>query len=120
MTDQFTDDLDKFSASLRELAAEATTAAGYLRAELERLHPPTPADSPPPPSPSTPLDPIASQPPPGWVSIGDGKAAEPPGWVSTVIPGTRKPDRDRIYIPDDEMDDDDLYFQEHRRRGWLE
>ena len=101
MTDQFADDLDRLSASLRELTVEAVTAAGYLRAELERLHPPTPADSPPAPSP-----PVAFRPEPRPASI--------------VVPGTRKPDRNRIHVPDDEMDDDDRYFQEHRRRGWLE
>ncbi|WP_067859157.1 hypothetical protein [Nocardia shimofusensis] len=36
-----------------------------------------------------------------------------------VVPGTRKPDRDRIVTPD-EPDDDDLYYGERQRRGWLE
>ncbi|QIS10347.1 hypothetical protein [Nocardia arthritidis] len=36
-----------------------------------------------------------------------------------LIPGTRKPNRDQIVTPD-EPDDDDLYFQDRRRRGWLE
>lgn len=36
-----------------------------------------------------------------------------------VIPGTRKPNRDRIVTPD-EPDDDDLYFEDRRNRGWLE
>ncbi|MGW5921646.1 hypothetical protein ACWFPY_21890 [Nocardia fluminea] len=36
-----------------------------------------------------------------------------------VVPGTRKPDRDRIVMPE-EPDDDDQYYQDRRRRGWLE
>ncbi|MBF6326659.1 hypothetical protein IU451_29610 [Nocardia cyriacigeorgica] len=36
-----------------------------------------------------------------------------------LIPGTRKPNRDVIVTPD-EPDEDDLYFQERRQRGWLE
>ncbi|MFE9325695.1 hypothetical protein ACIHDR_30655 [Nocardia sp. NPDC052278] len=39
--------------------------------------------------------------------------------ASHVIPGTRKPNRDRIVTPDD-LDDDDLYFQDRNQRGWLE
>ncbi|MFX0579068.1 YbaB/EbfC family nucleoid-associated protein [Nocardia nepalensis] len=35
-----------------------------------------------------------------------------------VIPGTRKPNRDQVFIPD-EPDDDDVYFQQHRQNGWL-
>ncbi|WP_433191782.1 hypothetical protein ACQP1G_23870 [Nocardia sp. CA-107356] len=42
-----------------------------------------------------------------------------PGPAHNVIPGTRKPDRDRIVMPD-EPDDDDLYYEDRRRRGWLE
>ncbi|MGY0503340.1 hypothetical protein ACWZHB_33045 [Nocardia sp. FBN12] len=40
------------------------------------------------------------------------------GLHDRVIPGTRKPDRDRIVTPD-EPDDDDLYFQDRRNGGWL-
>ncbi|MFF0528163.1 hypothetical protein ACFYT3_07205 [Nocardia amikacinitolerans] len=36
-----------------------------------------------------------------------------------VVPGTRKPNRDRIVTPED-PDDDDLYYQDRRQRGWLE
>lgn len=102
MTDQLAvvaDDLEKLAASLRELAA-----AG--RAELERPGATAPADNASPPGPSTPLEPIARR----------------PGLRSTciVIPGTRKPNRERIHQPDDEMDDDDRYFQERNRHGWLE
>ncbi|WP_336085263.1 hypothetical protein [Nocardia sp. SSK8] len=32
--------------------------------------------------------------------------------------GTRKPNRDAVISPD-EPDDDDLYFQDRRNRGWL-
>ncbi|MGW4739595.1 hypothetical protein [Nocardia xishanensis] len=39
--------------------------------------------------------------------------------ASHVIPGTRKPNRDRIVTPDD-LDDDDLYFQDRNQRGWLQ
>ncbi|WP_336085287.1 hypothetical protein [Nocardia sp. SSK8] len=35
-----------------------------------------------------------------------------------VISGTRKPNRDRVVTPDD-LDEDDLYFQERNQRGWL-
>lgn len=38
---------------------------------------------------------------------------------STVTPGTRKPNREQIFTPD-EPDDDDLYYQERQRRGWLQ
>ncbi|WP_227983198.1 hypothetical protein [Nocardia spumae] len=37
---------------------------------------------------------------------------------SQVIPGTRKPNREQLYTPD-EPDEDDLYFQQRRDRGWL-
>lgn len=33
-------------------------------------------------------------------------------------PGTRKPNREQVVTPD-EPDEDDLYFQERRQRGWL-
>lgn len=35
-----------------------------------------------------------------------------------VHPGTRRPNRERVVTPD-EPDDDDLYFQERRQRGYL-
>ncbi|WP_227998674.1 hypothetical protein [Nocardia australiensis] len=41
-----------------------------------------------------------------------------PGPARNVIPGTRKPNRDRVVMPD-EPDDDDLYYQDRRQRGWL-
>ncbi|MEV6661651.1 hypothetical protein [Nocardia fluminea] len=37
---------------------------------------------------------------------------------SAVHPGTRKPNRERIVAPD-EPDEDDLYFEDRRNRGWL-
>jgi hypothetical protein len=36
-----------------------------------------------------------------------------------VVPGTRKPNRERVVAPDDE-DEDDEYFRDRRQRGWLE
>ncbi|MFE7800370.1 hypothetical protein [Nocardia sp. NPDC057440] len=36
-----------------------------------------------------------------------------------VIPGTRKPNREQVFIPD-EPDEDDLYFEERRKGGWLQ
>ncbi|MEV5838655.1 hypothetical protein [Nocardia sp. NPDC052112] len=38
--------------------------------------------------------------------------------AGVVLPGTRKPDRDRVVTPD-EPDDDDLYYRERQQRGWL-
>lgn len=38
--------------------------------------------------------------------------------AGTVLPGTRKPDRERVVAPD-EPDEDDLYFRERQQRGWL-
>ncbi|MFC4124107.1 hypothetical protein [Nocardia rhizosphaerae] len=35
-----------------------------------------------------------------------------------VIPGSRKPNRDRVVSPD-EPDDEDLYFRERNQKGWL-
>ncbi|MDO3647611.1 hypothetical protein [Nocardia mangyaensis] len=35
-----------------------------------------------------------------------------------TISGTRKPNRERVVAPE-ELDEDDLYFQERRQRGWL-
>ncbi|MEU8894398.1 hypothetical protein [Nocardia sp. NPDC048505] len=46
-------------------------------------------------------------------------AEPPPAPGPAVTPGTRKPNRDRV-VTRDEPDDDDLYFQERRDRGWLE
>ncbi|MEU6561255.1 hypothetical protein [Nocardia nova] len=43
----------------------------------------------------------------------------PPGPTQKLVPGTRKPDREQIFIPDED-DEDDLYFQDRRRKGWLQ
>lgn len=43
-------------------------------------------------------------------------AVPAPGFV---VPGTRRPDRERIVAPDDD-DADDEYFRDRRRRGWLQ
>ncbi|MEU4414844.1 hypothetical protein [Nocardia salmonicida] len=45
--------------------------------------------------------------------------SDAPRPANNVVPGTRKPDRDRIVMPE-EPDDDDQYYQDRRRRGWLE
>ncbi|WP_194814752.1 hypothetical protein [Nocardia sp. XZ_19_385] len=44
--------------------------------------------------------------------------AEPPS-APPVVPGTRKPNRERVVTPDDE-DEDDEYFRDRGQRGWLE
>ncbi|MEV0356417.1 hypothetical protein AB0H71_10175 [Nocardia sp. NPDC050697] len=36
-----------------------------------------------------------------------------------VVPGTRKPDRERVVTPDED-DEDDAYFRARQQRGWLE
>ncbi|GAA5047305.1 hypothetical protein [Nocardia callitridis] len=36
-----------------------------------------------------------------------------------VIPGTRKPNRERI-VTSEELDEDDLYYRDRRQKGWLE
>ncbi|WP_329405771.1 hypothetical protein OG563_28815 [Nocardia vinacea] len=39
---------------------------------------------------------------------------------NAVIPGTRKPNRDRIVTPTDDDDEDDEYFRDRQQRGWLQ
>lgn len=39
--------------------------------------------------------------------------------TNRVIPGTRKPNRDRVVGPSDEDDEDDRYFQDRNRGGWI-
>ncbi|MEV0061848.1 hypothetical protein [Nocardia sp. NPDC050718] len=39
--------------------------------------------------------------------------------TSHIVPGTRKPDRNRVVAPSDLDDDDDQYFQDRNRGGWL-
>jgi hypothetical protein len=60
------------------------------------------------PAPTTPAEPT-----PGSTHRSD------PAATRNVIPGTRKPDRERIVTPD-EPDDDDLYYRNRRQSGWLE
>ncbi|MEV0852732.1 hypothetical protein [Nocardia fluminea] len=38
--------------------------------------------------------------------------------ADNVVPGTRKPNRERIVTPDED-DEDDAYFRERQQRGWL-
>ncbi|MGW6729499.1 hypothetical protein ACWF9G_26660 [Nocardia sp. NPDC055029] len=52
--------------------------------------------------------PVADQPPP----------STPAPAANVVVPGTRKPNRERLVTPDDE-DEDDRYFRERNQRGWL-
>lgn len=59
----------------------------------------------------------APTPPPGNVPPTPSTPAKDTG--SSVIPRTRKPNREQLYTPD-EPDEDDLYFQQRRNRGWLE
>ncbi|MBF6211745.1 hypothetical protein IU433_16365 [Nocardia puris] len=53
------------------------------------------------------------------ISIGGDSLASEPFKPQNTIPGTRRPDRERIVVPE-EPDDDDRYFQDRRARGWLE
>ncbi|MBF6333885.1 hypothetical protein [Nocardia transvalensis] len=88
--------------SMPEEERERLAAQG--RAELERLRNESPeqtASMTPPPEPPRP-----------------GPASPSPAG-GHVIRGTRKPNREQLFIPD-EPDDDDRYFQERRQRGWLE
>ncbi|WP_433733168.1 YbaB/EbfC family nucleoid-associated protein [Nocardia sp. CA-129566] len=62
--------------------------------------------------------PVAAEPP---TPAAPPKLPQPGPSGSTpghVIPGTRRPNRDQVFIPD-EPDDDDLYFQQHHQNGWL-
>lgn len=52
--------------------------------------------------------PVADQPP---------QSAPAPA-TNIVVPGTRRPNRERVVTPDDE-DEDDRYFRERNQRGWL-
>ncbi|MFD3592191.1 hypothetical protein ACFWU5_05645 [Nocardia sp. NPDC058640] len=57
----------------------------------------------------------------GRLSEAAPESSGPSGATSAtdrVIPGTRKPNREQVVTPDD-PDDDDLYFQDRRDRGWL-
>ncbi|MBF6081480.1 hypothetical protein IU485_08940 [Nocardia cyriacigeorgica] len=98
---------DEMSDEERErLAAQGEAELERYRQEINR---PAPA-APPTESPaSRPGEPHPTGQPP--------TAQNAPG--NHLIPGTRKPNRDRVVAPD-EPDEDDLYFDERNRRGWLE
>ncbi|MFF2086507.1 hypothetical protein ACFVVM_22245 [Nocardia sp. NPDC058176] len=64
--------------------------------------------------PDEPAEAPASEPSPGGPAPAAHIAEEP-----KVVPGTRKPNRDRVVTPD-EPDDDDLYYQDRRNKGWLQ
>lgn len=61
------------------------------------------------------------------VPAADEQVAEEPHSAQTgnrvpeshVIPGTRKPNRDRVVGPADDEDDEDEYFRGRQERGWL-
>ncbi|MEV4154543.1 hypothetical protein AB0J48_16105 [Nocardia salmonicida] len=59
-------------------------------------------------------EPLADQPsPPSAAPTKPGPNAD------IVVPGTRKPNRERIVTPDED-DDDDEYFRGRQQRGWLQ
>jgi hypothetical protein len=95
------------SLALPEDERERLAARG--EAELDRLRQERPAGDP-----DTVTQPPRQNPPPPH------RIPELSRTTGRVIPGTRKPNREQIYIPDDELDDDDRYYQERRRQGWLE
>ncbi|MFE1592800.1 hypothetical protein [Nocardia sp. NPDC058705] len=59
-------------------------------------------------------EPLADQPPPPPAA-----PAEPAPDANIVVPGTRKPNRERIVTPDED-DEDDEYFRGRQQRGWLQ
>jgi hypothetical protein len=99
----------------REKIEEFLTIPEHERDELARLG-------------EAELERLRSQQPDGTVASTEPSArpsapapSQSPEQSSTghVIPGTRKPNRERIVIPD-EQDEDDLYFEERRKGGWLQ
>ncbi|WP_433624393.1 hypothetical protein [Nocardia sp. CA-120079] len=84
----------------------------YRNQDPETAPPAEPSPSSPAQSPTSTSQEAPSTSAPNVASSGDRPAGH-------VIPGTRKPNRDRIVTPDD-LDDDDLYFQDRNQRGWLE
>lgn len=74
--------------------------------DLDALYP-VPAAVEPPAPPTHTFTPEPPQPRPA-----------PAGPTGHVIPGTRKPNRDALYTPHD-LDDEDDYYQHHRKNGWL-
>ncbi|WP_433663059.1 hypothetical protein ACQPW1_13545 [Nocardia sp. CA-128927] len=108
-TEAFSRTLDGvMPAALQRFAAmsdeERDRLAEQGRVELERYRQQSVDPAPASPSPSIDGQPNLQQ----EQSSGSGH----------VIAGTRKPNRDQVVTPD-EPDDDDLYFQERRQRGWM-
>ncbi|VFA99167.1 hypothetical protein [Nocardia cyriacigeorgica] len=87
-------------SSLSPSELEAMAEQG--RAEQARLREPTA---------------IAADAVPAQVAPREPRGPETPQTVQ-LHPGTRKPNREQVVTPD-EPDEDDLYFQERRQRGWL-
>ncbi|MFX0574870.1 hypothetical protein [Nocardia nepalensis] len=63
-------------------------------------------------------EPLADQRPPDRPMPTPADQPAPAG--NAVIPGTRKPNRDRIVTPTDDDDEDDEYFRDRQQRGWLQ
>ncbi|MFF0543210.1 hypothetical protein ACFYTF_10260 [Nocardia thailandica] len=79
------------------------------RADIERYRYTITPDAPiqpATPAPSSPSTPDTSSP-----------AASTP---RAVVAGSRKPNREQIVGPSDDLDEDDRYFQDRRNRGWLQ
>lgn len=107
-TEAFNQLADRFMpAALRKYSAmseeQRTELAEQGKAELERLRQ----------EPAPLVAPAAREPEPAPTGPTPTAAA-----TAHIHPGTRKPNRDRIVMPD-EPDADDLYFQERRDRGYL-
>ncbi|WP_280232393.1 hypothetical protein [Nocardia cyriacigeorgica] len=92
----------------RRLAEQGETELERYRAALTDSGPPPVRDSSPPDAPAPSAPETTATPP-----------VVPDAAAGHVVPGTRKPNRDLIVTPD-EPDDDDLYYQDRQRRGWLE
>lgn len=110
-TDVFSQVLDRVApAALTEYLAmsdeERQTLAEQGEAELQRYR--TGSDVP-----------SEKQPPSGQEEPETDESSSPPeNLAAHVIPGTRKPNRERIVTPE-EPDEEDLFFQERWQNGWL-
>lgn len=89
----------------RQLAEQGEADLEHYRAQMADPTPPAARTT----APETP-SPGASQQP---------QILDSADTTAQLIPGTRKPNRERVVMPD-EPDDDDIFFQDRRRRGWLE
>ncbi|WP_280463249.1 hypothetical protein [Nocardia carnea] len=69
---------------------------------------------PPPPEPG------AAPSEPQHVGLTTPVTAEPPQDAATQSPGRRRQSWRDVVVTPDEPDEDDLYFQERRERGWLQ